>query len=180
MRPAYHELALPGRRRPIICGRKFCTGCGRWRHICDFGAYQGRIRSRCRACQRAYQRAWHANATPEQRERINEYYRIWTEAKRREQGKPRRRFRRKLPVERVFFPTAPLLEVLEAAINDATVPGWETIGRRAGIDTHTIRRIRFGESARVRLDIADRLAHAVGLPLALVYPDEYREERRAV
>lgn len=160
----------------VVLGRKFCAGCGHWRHLCDYGQHRGGHRARCRVCHLRYQIAWRDRMTPEQRAHRREYERFWYEAKRREAGLPTgstRRQRRALPIERVFFPTEPLLEVLNDAVRRELVESWEVIARRAGLDGHTIRRLRFGESERVRIDTADRLAHALGLPLALVYPDEY-------
>jgi hypothetical protein len=70
MREAYWELHVRGGtapRSPVVLGRKHCAGCGRWRHVCDFGVIRGRFRARCRACHRAYMRLWTANRVGESR-----------------------------------------------------------------------------------------------------------------
>lgn len=36
----------------VICGRKNCTKCGRWRHAFDFGRKPHGLQSWCKACQR--------------------------------------------------------------------------------------------------------------------------------
>lgn len=41
----------------VVLGRKFCSGCGRWRHVCDFTHDGERIGSRCYACVRLNRRA---------------------------------------------------------------------------------------------------------------------------
>ena len=176
MRPAYHELRIRGGgrgrllRNPIVLGRKFCAGCGRWRHIVDYALHKGRPRPRCHVCQRAYQRAWHRQMTPEQRDRQREYFRIWQEAKRREAGVPPRNFHHRRSavdkLEPVGLPPEPLLTVLERA----GLPDME-LGRRAGIPAKSIYRLRVGESRHVRIDVADKLALAAGVPLWLIYGD---------
>lgn len=181
MRPAYWRLHLRGGHSAVVLGRKFCAGCGHWRHVCDFSPMRGQPRGRCHPCQNRYQRAWHAHMTPDQRARRREYDRIYKDAKRRQAGQRALRPRHPpLRAERVFFPPGPLLALLNDAVPSAAIPSWEVLSRLSGLDGHTIRRLRFGESAHVRIDVADRLAAALGLPLALVYPNEYREERRAV
>jgi hypothetical protein len=61
------------------CGRKNCTKCGRWRHLCDF-PYEVRedrscvyIKSECYHCARARRRAWYAGKLPSERARYNRY-----------------------------------------------------------------------------------------------------------
>jgi hypothetical protein len=170
MREAYWELHVRGGtapRSPVVLGRKHCAGCGRWRHVCDFGVIRGRFRARCRACHRAYMRLWTANRTPEQREARREYERFLTEGKRRQAGIPVTR--RKLPSvvdrpEYVFLEPGPLL---------GAIKGWEDLdlAKVTGIPARTIFRYRVGESRHVRLDIADRLALAVGTHLWDLYGD---------
>ena len=107
---------------------------------------------------------------------------MYREAMRRKRGASVRIFRKPRPLraERVFFPIEPLLSLLNDAVATETFASWETLARRAGLDGHTIRRLRFGESAHVRIDTADKLAQAIGLPLALIYPDEYRGDSHAL
>jgi hypothetical protein len=184
VRPAYHELRIRGGgrgrllRNPIVLGRKFCAGCGRWRHVVDFALHKGRPRPRCCACQRAYQRAWHANATPEQRDRQREYSRIWQEAKRREAGiAPRNFHHRRSVIDKVEFvglPPEPLL----AAIDGVGLPDI-VLCAAAGVPPRSVYRLRVGESRHVRLDVADKLAHAIGVPLWFIYGDTPVESLRA-
>ena len=176
MRPAYHELGIRGGgrgrllRNPIVLGRKHCVGCGRWRHIVDYALHKGRPRPRCRACQRAYQRAWHRQMTPDQRERQREYFRIWQEAKRREAGIAPRNFHHRRSVidkvESVGLPPEPLRAVIEGLGLPDIV-----IGAAAGVPPRSIYRLRVGESRHVRLDLADKLALAAGVPLWVIYGD---------
>src|SRR5437764_9448320 len=35
-RAPYWELHARGGASEVVLGRKFCSGCGRWRHWCDF------------------------------------------------------------------------------------------------------------------------------------------------
>jgi len=186
VRPSYWELRKRGGwqpRSPVVLGRKHCAGCGHWRHVCDFGWHKGRLRPRCRACTRIYNRAWHANATPEQRERIREYARIWDEVKRRERGTEPRKYQRHRTVvdrpEYAFLPTAPLANAIEAYLIDLEGTGLGSgdagfgirgLAARAGMQERSVRRV-LGESRHVRIDLADRLALALGLHLALIYGD---------
>lgn len=175
MRPAYWELHTRGggAKSAIVLGRKFCPGCGHWRHVCDYSPHRYKLRSRCHGCQRAYQRGWRRTATEEQRERMREYERIRAEALRRARGAARNRPRRgPLPVERVYFPSQPLLALITDALRRDRFDGWEAIGRAAGLSPKTLLRLRTGESARVTIDSADRLAMALGVPLALIYPED--------
>lgn len=175
MRPAYWQLTQRGglpREGVVVLGRKFCAGCGHWRHVADFGEYRGGPRARCRACTRIYQRNWHANATPEQRARINEYHRIWYEAKQREAGGQRQFYRRSVvdQVERVLLEPGPLLsEVERSGLTDLELQAL------SGISARAIYRLRTGGSRHIRLDVADKLAVGLGVPLALLYhPTEER------
>lgn len=177
MRPAYWELNRRGGRRNqtgprsrVVLGRKHCAGCGHWRHVCDFAQHRGRPRARCRVCQAAYQRQWHANATPEQRERQREYFRFWMEAKRRQQGIQPRNFRhRRSVVDKVEFvglPTGPLVSAIER-VGLADIE----LGAVAGVPPRSVFRLRQGQEL-VRLDLADRLAQGLGIPLAIIYGDQ--------
>ncbi len=175
MRPAYWEINRPGGRSThkgaVELGRKFCAGCGRWRHACDFAAHRGRPRSRCRACQRAYQRAWRAQMTPEQRDRNREYFRIWEEAKRRERGiAPRRFHRRRNVTDRIEFvglPPEPLVDTIaRRGLTDVE------LAAEAQVTPRSIYRLRTGQSRHVRIDLADKLAVALGVPLAVLYGDQ--------
>jgi hypothetical protein len=133
MRPAYWELRGPGRARanPIVCGRKFCTVCGRWRLLCDFTHEGDKPRGACVTCRRVAARTAARNI-------------------------PRHR-----------LDPAPLLALLDR------VPIGElgALARRAGVSERAIRRYRTGESRHIDLDLADRLALALGSHLSLIYDD---------
>ena len=52
-----------GGMRTVVCGRKFCTRCKRWRHVVDFHAhgrrpdgYPSSLQARCMTCMRVYVR----------------------------------------------------------------------------------------------------------------------------
>jgi hypothetical protein len=98
---AYRHLVRCGRlpqrraanwsgRNPIVCGRKFCRRCGRWRHIVDFSPHSRgpklHLSARCQTCVRIGMR----ERTPEQVEKRREYERIYLERRRREAGVPER------------------------------------------------------------------------------------------
>jgi len=58
MRPAYWELHIPGKHvNPIVCGRKFCSTCGRWRHLVYFVRENDAPRSICITCASRRERA---------------------------------------------------------------------------------------------------------------------------
>ena len=182
MRPAYWEIRAPGRQQcrrdelgrllprddAVVLGRKFCAGCGHWRHVCDFGHLRGRgLRSRCRVCHnRESSRRYYAQ-TPEQMDRLREYWRFWQEAQRRKAGIPPTTARRRTAVdrvERIMLPREPLV----AVINGHNLT---ELAERAGLEQRTVGRIVSGESARVRIDVADKLAVALGVPSALIWEE---------
>jgi hypothetical protein len=172
MRAAYWELHKGGAASTprIVLGRKFCTSCGRWRPVSDFAVHRdGYLRAHCQACGRADRRRWYVVATVEQRARKNEYERIWWDAKRREAGIPRRRRSGPNAVDRVewvFLPPEPLMSFVRQFGED-----YRTVATRAGITERTLTRYLTGESRHIRLDIADKLAVAIDLPLTLLYGD---------
>ena len=181
MRPPYSGIRRGG-ANPIACGRKFCASCGRWRLLVEFHrAYDGRdggVHSYCETCYRRSQRkAYHAR-TEEQRELRREYDRFWTEAQRRKRGAPVRRFQTRSTVvdkvERILLDTGPLLREMECHIlerqDQGEQFGWATLARQAGTSERALSRLRTGQSAHVRLELADRIAVAMGVPLALLYP----------
>jgi|tagenome__1003787_1003787.scaffolds.fasta_scaffold20670673_2 hypothetical protein len=51
---------MPQRGEPVVCGRRICAGCNRWRHIYDFAYRKARneiwITKFCWSCQRAEKR----------------------------------------------------------------------------------------------------------------------------
>jgi transcriptional regulator with XRE-family HTH domain len=48
----------------------------------------------------------------------------------------------------------------------------ERLEQLAGVSEKTVSRLRSGESRRVRLDVADKLAVVLGIPLELLCPYE--------
>ena len=111
--------------------------------------------------------------TPEQRDRDREYFRIWEEAKRRERGIPPRRFRHRqgnviVGIARPIRTCRSSL--LVATVEQVVVPDVE-LGRKAGVPPRSIYRLRKAEVGHVRLDLADRLAVALGVPLPVIYGD---------
>ena len=157
---------------PVVCGRKFCCYCGRWRHVCDFRPCHRNTRSGlnslCETCQRVKSREQRARATAKQREKRREYQRLWHYMRRREAGVPERAYQNRHTVvdrpEALFLPLAPLLTVLVAQEVE-----WETLARRAGVPSRTMWRMRNGVGSYVRLDVADKLATALGWPLEVIY-----------
>jgi hypothetical protein len=157
----------------VVCGRKFCARCGRWRHVCDFerdprnrtsGLY-----SWCRACHRIWKRERYARRTPAERELINEYRRIWNEVQRRRAGIPPRNWRTLRPL-----PPRDQGELLDPAPLLTAMKRWDgsqrALARKSGVPPRQLYRIESGESRRVQLNVADRLALALGIPLELLYP----------
>jgi predicted Fe-S protein YdhL (DUF1289 family) len=176
LRPPYWELRLHGAHNvagEVALGRKFCSGCGRWRHLVDFMPYvrNGRPMARCLGCQRAA-KVWHWHNMPrEQREAIYEYVRIYRNAKRHEIGRKPREFKSRPTIvdrpEYVFLSLDPIVDELDRLNGDLGM-----IAKRAGVPERTILRLRTGESHRVRIDVADKLAVAMGIPLELLYHGE--------
>lgn len=177
MRPAYRGSAKRRDPNPIVLGRKFCPRCGRWRYVVDFGvAPNGKVRVYCTVCQNRSNAASAARvmADPARRERHLEYQRIWHEAKRRANGVPVRAYndsptnkkRRRRVVDRVeflFLDAAPLVRELDKREGE-----FVTLARKSKVSERSITRIRH-ENRFVRIDVADKLAHAMGIPLETIY-----------
>lgn len=188
MRPPYsgvvdHRGAAGG--NPVVLGRKFCSGCGRWRQVNDFPrltrAVGWGLRARCWVCFRAYQRALHRNMTPEQLDLKREYGRIWLEGERRRNGVPLRANRKTVVdhAERIFLDRKPLVEAMDRYATQELASGrvrggqsdlWTALALEAGLEPRALYRVRTGESRRVRLDVADKIAVALDIPLAVLYP----------
>jgi hypothetical protein len=156
---------------PVVCGRKFCCYCGRWRHVCDFRPNSRNTRSGltslCVTCMRIKSRQQRARITAKQKEQRREYQRLWHYMRRREAGVPERNFKNRHTVidkaEALYLPSGPLAAAL------AMTGEWETLARRAGVPSRTIFRMRSGEGQYVRLDVADKVATALGWPLEVIY-----------
>jgi hypothetical protein len=165
----------------VVLGRKFCSSCGRWRPAPDFAlvARTGKLTAWCMGCQRQSNREAFARKTPLQRERRREYERIWTEAQRRKKGIPPRPFSHPpaRPIERVLLPREPLVEVMEWYVltqraNGHPDFGWKTFAQMTGGNARSLLRLRTGQSRHVRIDLADKIAYAMGMSLSMIYPPE--------
>lgn len=199
MRPAYSRLhdkgqsRLRGRTPTIVLGRKFCPSCGRWRHLCDFGhrSRQGVVHGReyvqtyCYGCQRVKLRAQLARRTQRQRELRREYERWWRTGMRRERGTPERNWQhrplRPDPTAKKRMPADPLAGAIIGYLrahgwtgvgnNQTTAIGLDWLAREAGVSDRLVHRV-LHEQRWVTLDTADRLALAIDVPLALIYPED--------
>lgn len=182
----------------VVCGRKHCASCGRWRHLVDFHPVRRANRiyadAYCRACRRVRKRNDYAKRRLDREwmERKREYYRFWTEVRRRRAGIPPRTLKhRPVPDDppwrhpdggyvRRRVPTAPLVPVVElwlreyAAEHPAAVNGRRgvmALARRASVPERRINGVLRLETATTHYVVADRLAVAMGLTLTLIYPD---------
>jgi hypothetical protein len=173
VRPKWSGLTH-GRPNPVVCGRKFCTGCGHWRHACDFSlkTHHGtrRLDSYCQACRRIQWRQRYQHMTPQQREARRETERFYRDRLRVERGTIGRYQPRGPSVidrkERVMLDPAPLIAELRRS-----GVGQRELERMTGVPPRSIYRVLVGEVKHVQLDTADKLAHALGIPLALMYGD---------
>jgi DNA-binding CsgD family transcriptional regulator len=177
-RRPYWELHHHGgreTRNPAVLGRKFCAGCGRWRHLCDFppdtrrGGRISEIRSRCETCVALGARYYQQHLSPAQQEARRERQRFWKHKQRRDAGIPEVTYQRASVVDRVewrYLDPTQLVEAIErSGLSDLEIQ------HRAGVPARTIFRLRTVESTHVRLDVADKVAVALDLPLALIYGD---------
>jgi hypothetical protein len=121
-------------------------------------AEQRRVRQRERYRQRRKDPIWLA--------RYREYGRIYQEANRRKRGIAPRNFHNRRTVidklEWVYLQPEPLVDALRGVEIRA-------LSRRAKVPERSIDRLLRGESRHVRIDLADRLALALGLSLSLIY-----------
>lgn len=174
-RAPYWELHTWGGSVEVVCGRKFCPGCGRWRHVCDFAPdprKPARKWARCDACVRATVRYYTAHLSPERRADRREAKRFQEEGRRRRNGAKPREFHNRRSVidlrEAVYLPVEPLREALKPYANGELT----AIAKRAGVPERTVTRIRH-ESGKVQIDVADKLAVALGVPAALIWGERW-------
>jgi hypothetical protein len=173
-RPAYWELHTRLGCFEVVCGRKFCPVCGIWRHLCDFNPESRRHGvpyARCQTCSRVSRRYYMAHESPAQAENRRERQRIFYEGQRREAGVPVTTAHRATVIdriERVYLDPAPLLAEVERVTGFNG--GLETLARASGVSSREIFAWRRGER-RLRIDHADAVAVALGVPLALLYPE---------
>ena len=169
----------PGTPNPPILGRKICGGCGQWRPLADYRRQTAKRPglTYCEHCIRAISaRRWRTQ-TPQQRDARREWDRFYRDQQRRQAGVAQRAYsqpRRSVVdrVERVLLPREPLLEAIEYYARAHTRGrkfNWEKFAAQVNCSQRAIYRIRTGESARVRIDVADRIAYGMGIPLSLIY-----------
>jgi hypothetical protein len=186
MRPRWSGLGR-GKPNPVICGRKLCGKCGRWRLVVDFGqARVGVPGSYCRTCVRRLSAERYANITPAQMAAKRESGRFYMEGRRRRQGARVRVFKRRRTVidrvERVLLPAAPLADEIrwwlsvrglgpDEVRNQYSIYAYKWLAMRAGVSYRLMGRLLNNEQRYVRIDTADAIAVAMGIPLAIIYPD---------
>jgi hypothetical protein len=125
--------------------------------------------ARCYRCSRVGRAYYYRHQTPEQRANLNERLRFYKHGQRRAAGVPELGYIRRSVVDRaeyVFVPKAALVAELERRFGQ-----WDELARKAGIPARTIFRIVHEDGRFVRVDIADRLAVAMGMTFTLIYPD---------
>jgi len=178
-RQPHWQLHQRGGACEIVLGRKFCSGCGRWRHLCDFppdGRKSTAHRAygpipRCRTCSRICRRWYVYHETPAQRANRRERHRFYKEGERRRAGVPVSTARRPTVVDRpefVFLDRGPLVRELRRFEGE-----WSEIARRSGVPPRSITRLLNDGGAYVRIDTADKLAVAMRLTLSLIYGEDY-------
>ena len=105
--------------------------------------------------------------SPERRALRLEYRRIYSEVRRRAAGVPPTTAKRRTVIdrpERVLLPRAPLVVELDRLNGDL-----KGVCARAGVPERTVFRLRHDGGRWVRIDTADKLAVAMGIPLAVIY-----------
>jgi len=152
---------------PIVLGRKFCGRCSRWRHVCFFTRNRHRkdgLSSYCEGCEALMRAERWAKISAAALEDKRERDRFWRERQRRRLGiPPATRRRIVLRPERVFLPREPIVREL------VKIESRREFAKISGISERTMYRIIVGESEHIRLDLADRIATALGTPLGLLY-----------
>lgn len=178
----YLDRKLRGGRRPtpsIVCGRKFCPGCGRWLLLLYFplDTSRDRLRGSCESCiaRRRRDKYEAIMADPVQRELHREFWRFRAERLRRAAGIPERNWSENSrrgggPLPRVD--PEPLLTWLEEYEEQYGTRAVSLLADAAGSDRRTIYALRHGEAGAVHLGVVDRILTAAGDPLALhdLYP----------
>lgn len=182
------------RGSPPVCGRRNCRDCGRWRHLADFGRPGRTGASLCLVCRRARKRALYERerADPERLALRREYFRIYAYDVRRARGVPVRGPQRlwtgpgyadsAAPYGRSgAIDPGPLAAHVDAWVRAYDVShlegawhqsngGRKALAELAGVPERRIWGVLHGR--RVHRVTADRLAAAIGLPLATIYGGE--------
>jgi len=175
----------PGQRygwgAEIVCGRKFCTGCTRWRHVVDFQCRRRKpfeLMPRCATCLRLANRK--CMAKREVRERRREYQRIWTQTQRRKAGIPQRNWRPKSckrgdQTAGWFSEQLPAQPLLDWLAQEARRRGiaQRTLLVEGGLDAE--QHVRWEQRGHVTLGMADAFLLAItgnAMTFNLLYPPE--------
>ena len=169
----------------VVCGRRFCVRCGRWRLLLDFPHRpSGSPGARCYACLRADQREHIARQRQDLRwvEARREYHRIYKEAQRRAAGIPERHWVNGRPIKpdpsahgnaHRRVDTAPLVPQLRlwlaAHAAEHNGQGLRALADAAVVPERRLWAILHGEQDRCHYLVADRLAVAMDLPLGFIY-----------
>ena len=168
-RQPHWKLHLHNGANELVCGRKFCAGCGRWRHLCDYprnASKEYRVPlARCRACVNITRKWYDHHLTPRQVENRRERHRIYYGG--RSEGVSNGHASVVDRVEYAFLPSAPVGELLDGMSDKAL----KALAEHVGTDERALRRYVSGESEHVRLDIADALAVTLGHHLFDLYGD---------
>jgi hypothetical protein len=130
--------------------------------VVDFPLVGG-VLYRCETCCRVAKRIGYRRLSPEARALRLEYMRIYHEGHRRGEPRPRKSSVVDRP-ERVLLPRAPLVVELDRLNGNL-----RSVCARAGVPERTVFRLRHDGGRWVRIDTADKLAVAMGIPLALIY-----------
>jgi ribosome-binding protein aMBF1 (putative translation factor) len=158
-----------------VCGRKFCSRCGIWRQLADFppdGKKLGQPLHHCRTCENTARRYYDQQMTPAQLENRRERHRIYAEGQRRAAGVPPTTARRRRLTdarEAIYLSVEPLRELMKQT--DALMSDRD-LAARAGLPERTVWRVRH-ENGKVQLDVADKLAVALGTTSKLLWGEEW-------
>jgi hypothetical protein len=161
---------------PVVCGRRICRRCGRWRHISDFAPKTRgvtRMEARCRACVREANRESYRRAMvdPARAEARREYHRIYAEGQRRAAGVPARRWATWARVpdrERAMLvPSAPLIPVLRAELRLGSTIA--SLAVTSGVNERRIWQVLHQDTPNITLRNAEALALACGTTLLTIY-----------
>lgn len=169
---ARRQRLVYGKTAPtVVCGRRFCLECGRWRHLVDFPyrdmRYPGEDRPTgvCAGCVKVRARKERARvkADPVLYAASLEENRFRLERERRARGVPMKRWgakNRRLPGapngNSELLPAGPLLEWLGCRDEPIRV-----LCARAGVPERRIQFVKNGQ-AHVSLSVVDRLLMATG------------------
>lgn len=182
---------------PEVITHKVCSKCGETKPVSDFSTRREKRKCglvyvfpepRCKECRRvqhgeweerkraegvdlaAYQRKIYANLPQSSHARRRERQREWTAAKRRQEGKPPRRFKKNHPEAGKRVPVGPLAAFLADRVKAGESKA--QIAVATDIDERTIFAIMEGERKQVLFAVADRLFTGLGCQgeMQVLYP----------